>query len=224
MQQIKPSKPFAAKFLILFGAAAVSIAALSGCEQVPSHTGVSLTAPSTGGPAITPSADAAPQPADANSPQPQQGATVYVYKLAQGSGKADANGLEAVPIRMPLGAVDAAKVSLQELAEGSNSPLPAGTKVLGVVIDPATKLASVNFSRELKSNFHGGETEEAQVINSVLQTLGQFASIDKVQFLIDGKPLDTLGGAQDLSQPLPTPQSTLSGANSGEFTGSGAKQ
>ncbi len=215
---------FAAKSLILLGAAAMSISVLSGCEQVPSRSSDSSPAPSTGASAAQPIPAIAPPPADNTTPETQPAATVYAYKLASNSASADANGLVAVPIKMRVGSVDAARVSLQSLADGPNSPLPAGTKVLGVVIDPSSKLASVNFSPELKSNFHGGETEEAQVINSVLKTLGQFGSIDKVQFLIDGKPVDTLGGAQDLSQPLPTPQSSSSGAGGNEFAGSGVKQ
>ncbi len=195
--------------------------ALAGCEQVPKQSSDTAPAQSTGAIAAPSPPARRPAPSSAPASPPSPGATVYAYKLASGSTDADSNGLAPVAIKMSSGSVDAARVALQSLAEGPNSPLPAGTKILSVVIDPSSKLASVNFSPELKSNFHGGETEEAQIINSVLKTLGQFGTIDKVQFLIDGKPLDTLGGAQDLTQPLPTPQSSQGG---GEFQGGGVKQ
>ena len=75
--------------------------------------------------------------------------------------------------------------------------------MLGVSIDDKTGLATANFSPEFQQNFPAGDTQEAQVISSVLQTLGQFPNIQNVQFLVDGQKVASLGGTQDIGDPLP---------------------
>jgi germination protein M len=103
---------------------------------------------------------------------------------------------------------DVAREALDELAKSKQTPLPKGTSILGVKIDQSTGLATVNFSREFVDNFEGGDTREAQVLNSVLETLGQFSTIQDVQFLVGGKKIDSLGGTQDLNAPLPIVKSS----------------
>ena len=99
-----------------------------------------------------------------------------------------------------------ALASLNTLSHAADSPLPTGTEVRGVKI--VDGLATVDFSREFQANFHGGDTQEAQTVNSVLLTLGQFPSIERVQILVEGKPIDALSQFQ-ISDPLdvirPTP-------------------
>lgn len=80
--------------------------------------------------------------------------------------------------------------SLNALAQADNSPLPPGTQIRGINISDG--LATVDFTREFQTNFHGGDTQEAQTINSILRTLGQFSSIDRVQIWVEGKPIDAL--------------------------------
>ena len=65
------------------------------------------------------------------------------------------------------------------------------------------KLATVDLSKEFKDNFSGGSTAEALAINSVTATLGQFPGVKKVQFLVEGQKIDSLGGGQELTDPLP---------------------
>jgi len=93
-----------------------------------------------------------------------------------------------------------AKSVLQSLIDTSNSPLPIGTRLLSVKI--ASGLATVDFSGEFQKNFHGGDEQEAQVVNSILMTLGQFHSVDRVQFLVDGAAIDSLGGHFELTDPV----------------------
>lgn len=79
--------------------------------------------------------------------------------------------------------------------------LPPGTRLRGISIsDDGT--ASVNFSREFVENFPGGSRWEAIVVYSVVDTLTQFDSIKRVRFLVEGEPLEDLGGHLDLSEPL----------------------
>ncbi len=99
---------------------------------------------------------------------------------------------------------DPIRSALSKLVEqGSNggtvNPIPKGTKLLGVEVKDG--LAKVDFSREFRDNFAGGSEGEALVIAVILRTMDQFDEVKKVQILVEGKPIDSLGHA-DLSEPL----------------------
>lgn len=79
------------------------------------------------------------------------------------------------------------------------NPIPKGTELLGVQVKDG--LANVDFSREFRDNFTGGSEGEALIIAVILRTMAQFDEVKKVQILVEGKPIDSLGHA-DLSQPL----------------------
>jgi germination protein M len=128
------------------------------------------------------------------NPAPRE-ATIYTVDPSHG----DANGL--APTKVPVTDPESpARSALESLIGTDNSPLPAGTRLRGVKIDGGT--ATVDFSSEYQKNFHGGDMQEAQAVNSVLMTLGQFRTIDHVQILVDGSPIDTLGGHFEISSPL----------------------
>lgn len=96
------------------------------------------------------------------------------------------------------------EMTMRKLVEqGSNggltNPIPKGTELLGAEVKDG--LAKVDFSREFIDNFTGGSEGEALIIAVILRTMAQFDEVKKVQILVEGKPLDTLGHA-DLSQPL----------------------
>ena len=94
-----------------------------------------------------------------------------------------------------------AQAALNTLLAQPNGPLPTGTRLLSVRV--ADGLATVNFSHELRDNFTGGDSAETRAVNSVLRTLGQFPTVSRAQILVEGKPMDSLGGMLDLSGPLP---------------------
>ncbi len=94
-----------------------------------------------------------------------------------------------------------AQDALTALSTQPNSPLPTGTRLLSINL--ADGLATVNFSHELQTNFPGGDTQGIRTVSAVLRTLGQFVTVDRVQFLVEGHPVDTLGGLLSLSDPLP---------------------
>ncbi len=94
-----------------------------------------------------------------------------------------------------------AQDALVALSTQTNSPLPAGTRLLSIKL--VDGLATVDFSHELQTNFTGGDTQGIRTVSAVLRTLGQFPTIDRVQFLVEGKSVDTLGGMLSLSAPLP---------------------
>lgn len=166
---------------------------------------------------------AGPLPTDIPSQQPTQPTKkVTVFKLSP-----DGTALENVELELtPEQAKHPATAALEAMVGDKDSPLPPGTKVRSVKI--ADKTATVDFSEEFVKNFPGGDTPEALALNAVTTLLGQFPSVEKVQILVEGKKIDTLGGNQDLDVPLVTPQANktaVSGAPdehaSAEGTGGG---
>jgi germination protein M len=162
---------------------------IAGCSK---HSGEPphLIAPSP--PVTTP----VPPPAPTPQTTPPKKGVVYVPSGGQSGG--DQNDL--VPISISFDNPDQpALSSIKYLINTPNSPIPNGTKVKRVKI--VDGLATVDFSHEFRDNFHGGGTEEAQTINSVLKTLGQFPDIQQVQILVEGKPIDALSNLE-ISKPL----------------------
>jgi spore germination protein GerM len=131
---------------------------------------------------------------------------VTIYKLAQTKaeeGMADENGLIPVSVVIPIDSKAPAKDAINHLITADGSPIPDGTELLGIKIDDTSGLATVDFSEEFVRNFKGGDKVEAQIINSVRATLGQFGNVQSVQLLVAGKKIAQLGGTIELSDPLP---------------------
>ena len=84
--------------------------------------------------------------------------------------------------------------------------IPIGTKLLKLEIK--NRVAYADFSREIKDNFNGGSINEALLLNSIVHTLTQWGDVDRVQILVDGRKIDTLGGHLEISEPV-APDSTL---------------
>lgn len=122
--------------------------------------------------------------------------TGIIYTVSQSGG--DDNNLVAHTVRLAH-SQSPARDALEALIQADHSPIPEGTRLRSIKVEGG--LATLDLSGEFQSHFHGSETEEAQTVNSVLRTLGQFASIDRVQFLMDGKPIDALSQLP-LSAPL----------------------
>jgi germination protein M len=98
-----------------------------------------------------------------------------------------------------------AKLAIEALIRGPTQPnlyptIPEGTKLLGLEVKDKT--AFVNFSKEISEKHWGGSTGELLTIGSIVNTLTQFAGIEKVQILIEGKIEPTLAGHADISVPL----------------------
>lgn len=67
------------------------------------------------------------------------------------------------------------------------SPLPAGTRLLGVQVEDG--LCTVNFSREFESNCWSSPIEQRLTLMSVVNTLTQLETISRVEFAVDGNLL-----------------------------------
>lgn len=97
--------------------------------------------------------------------------------------------------------------TLEELVRGPAADsgllptIPAGTRLLDINIRP-DGLARVDFSRELVENHRGGATAENLTVYSIVNTLTQFPTVDRVQILVEGKYVNTLAGVVNVSTAL----------------------
>jgi Spore germination protein len=96
-----------------------------------------------------------------------------------------------------------ARETMQELIKGPSGSeyiavFPAGTRLLDINIKP-DGLCIVDLSGE--ANKIDKETGSLMV-QAVARTLGQFASIKKVSFMINGESVTSLGGVVDVARPV----------------------
>ena len=106
---------------------------------------------------------------------------------------------------------EAIKALLTTNKEGgiSSDLIPQGTKLLSPV-HVKNGVATVNLSKEFVDNFSGGSTQEALTLNSIVQTVvhNSGGKVEKVQILVEGKTVETLGGHFGLDEPI-APDSAL---------------
>jgi spore germination protein GerM len=116
------------------------------------------------------------------------------------------NGKERLyPVSRGVSAESPARAALEELISGElpagcTRPLPAGTTLRGIRADNG--LVTADFSPELASNFQGGSDNEGVAVYAIVNTLTSLPGVKQVQILVDGKPIDSIGGHLDVSGPL----------------------
>ncbi len=74
---------------------------------------------------------------------------------------------------------------------GLNPSIPEGTRLLNIYIQNGT--CYVDFSREFIVNHSGGSAGELMTLASIVNSLTEFNTIDRVQILVEGKSGETLG-------------------------------
>jgi spore germination protein GerM len=91
---------------------------------------------------------------------------------------------------------------------GSHAPvLPSNLRILGVKV--RGNVAQIDFGNELKGSAPSGSAGEMTAVYSIVDTVTvNFPQIKAVQLLVEGAPVDSLGGHLDLKDPLP-PDYTL---------------
>lgn len=98
-----------------------------------------------------------------------------------------------------------AETVVKELIKGPQSKdlvktIPEESKLLSLTVSDG--VAKVNFSRELQTKHWGGSSGESMTVYSVTNSLAELEGINKVQFLIEGQPIESLAGHLDLTQPI----------------------
>ncbi|HHW03251.1 MAG TPA: GerMN domain-containing protein [Thermoanaerobacterales bacterium] len=81
--------------------------------------------------------------------------------------------------------VDSPELKAELAEKGLKPSLPEGTKILGMTIRDG--LAKVDFSKEFLNS--ADKVAEQNAINAVVYTLTEFPAVEKVQILVNGKPL-----------------------------------
>ena len=128
-------------------------------------------------------------------PAPPREARIYIPKVnPQGELTYES---KPVAIQNP----DAAYTEVFETLIRESGVFPKGARLLGATIRDG--MLQLNFSSELTQNFEGGSDDEAALVNAITSTAGSFPNIERVQILVDGKPIESLGGHIDLSHALP---------------------
>lgn len=82
---------------------------------------------------------------------------------------------------------------------GLERTVPQGTKVRNLSI--RGDLATVDFSKEIVSNFVGGSWNEALLVGSIVNTLTEFSGISLVQILVEGEKRESIGGHVNIDTP-----------------------
>lgn len=82
--------------------------------------------------------------------------------------------------------------------------IPQGTKLLEPIRIDDKGVATLNLSAEFIENFSGGSDQEAMTVNSIAHTVvsNSGGSVRSVRMLVEGKPVETLGGHFDLTEPV----------------------
>jgi len=99
---------------------------------------------------------------------------------------------------------DNPKVALEALIEGISqdplgSPVPSNVRVLGVTVEDG--LATVDLSSEILQAPVGAATE-AIMIGAMVNTLTTSPSIQRVQFMVEGEVVESLGGHISAEEPF----------------------
>jgi germination protein M len=74
------------------------------------------------------------------------------------------------------------------------------TQVESLTITEGTAL--VSFSKALQEDYIGGAQNEANLVTAIVHTLIQFPEIERVQILIAGEVVETIGGHMAIDRPL----------------------
>jgi germination protein M len=133
--------------------------------------------------------------------------TMTIFRIAS-----DTQGRHLVPETITLSddlTSDESRLSaaIRMMTQGKNAPLPKGTMLRSLKIKGDT--ATIDLSHEYKDNFKVGDELESLVVQAITGTLGEFKGVKQVQFLIERKKIDSLGGNIAFDIPVPTPQELI---------------
>lgn len=166
--------------LLIAGAVLISLVACGGDDE---GTSATSTASSTTNTTLgTTTTSSGVDPAD------QREVRAYFLRDERVGPTARAATGEAVAAAALEGLLAGPTTTEQQL--GFSSAIPAGTELLGVVVEDG--IATVDLSTEFGSG--GGSASMMSRVAQVVFTLTQFPTVDEVSFKIDGEAVSALGG------------------------------
>ena len=196
--------------VMALAAAGVVLAAGAGAAYVYGRRPVAQTSPANGGLAeAVPSSETANPVLPPTGPPDQPATTSKLIRSAVVY-RVDASGTRLAPATVNLrpSAGEPMSAALNAMAAFKNSPLPPGTRALSARLDP-NGVVTVDFNKAFQENFPGGDTEEALTLGAVVGALAHFQGVERVQVLVEGQKINTLGGNQELTDPLPARDNPL---------------
>lgn len=122
----------------------------------------------------------------------------------------DASGLVPVERTVTVTNGEIIKAIFTELSNppsGLEPVLPKGTELLSATVKDG--IATVNLSKQFKSNFSGGATGEQLILYSIVDTLTTLSNVQSVQFLLEGAQTVTILKEFDTSSPLKRNESLI---------------
>lgn len=207
------NKSFLISRYVLVTLLALSLILLAGCNGVPSLKGKS------GNDGVQPTAAQENLGADSLGTETGQGSeasptsetltTPVTLYFADPSGQYLVPATRLVP---KVGGI--ARATMEELIKGPEpgsdllSTIPVGTSLKDINIRP-DGVCIVDFSGEMIDNHAGGTAGELLTVYSVVNTLTQFPTVKKVQFLVDGRYQQTLAGHLDIRETLARDDSVI---------------
>jgi len=94
--------------------------------------------------------------------------------------------------------IDSQELQEEFMAMGLRALLPPNTKINGMSINDG--LAKVDFSKEAMECMDA--VAESNMVNGIVLTLTEFPTIDRVQFMFDGKIVDSLKFGTKVGEPI----------------------
>jgi spore germination protein GerM len=87
-------------------------------------------------------------------------------------------------------------------SEGSTSPFPEGVELLNTYMTQRGTLY-LDWNKILVTGFRGGTGRERQLLASIVLTAADnLPEVERVGLLVDGNPIETIGGHYDTLAPL----------------------
>jgi spore germination protein GerM len=128
---------------------------------------------------------------------------VYLYYGAPGSDSLAAEYRDVVVKDRPE---DQVRAIYRELAAGPTDPhealLPNGCELINAYYTPRGTLY-LNWNRALVQSFRGGSGRERQLISSIVLTAADnLPDVSQVSLLVEGVPVETIGGHYEVLTPL----------------------
>jgi hypothetical protein len=101
---------------------------------------------------------------------------------------------------------DQVRAVFRELVAGPTGPraalFPEGTELLNAYLSPRGSLY-LDWNRGLVQGFRGGSGRERLLLASIVRTAADnFPEVERVTLLVDGSPVETIGGHFDALAPL----------------------
>ncbi|MDD2421295.1 MAG: GerMN domain-containing protein [Heliobacteriaceae bacterium] len=147
--------------------------------------------------------------ADEQAPVPEQVLTLYF---------ADVKGQNLVPVKRTIAKTESvARTAVEELIKGPGAntavlpTIPAGTRLVDIALKDG--VCTVNLSKEVQINHQGGSAGETLTVYSLVNTLTQFPTVERVQLLVEGQKEESLVGHLDISQAMARKNSMNEPAN-----------